>query len=199
MATNKRKNISIQEKVDIIHELERGDTNSQVCKKYSLSKSTVSTFWKNKDSILSALETNAPNSKKIKTCQKSDVDQALLLWFKVQRDAGYPINGPILKIQAEKFAEQLGHENFTWSNGWLDRFKNRNNIVYAKISGEAFSANTDAATEWTKSVWPELKKGFKKEDIYNADETGLFYNLTPEMTFKFRNEKCVGGKKLEIV
>ena len=35
MATNKRKNISIQEKVDIIHELERGDTNSQVFKKYS--------------------------------------------------------------------------------------------------------------------------------------------------------------------
>jgi hypothetical protein len=57
----------------------------------------------------------------------------------------------------------LGHKDFTCSNGWLDRFKNRNNIVYAKISGEALSANTDTASEWVKSVWPELKKDFITE------------------------------------
>jgi hypothetical protein len=34
-----------------------------------------------------------------------NVDQALLEWFKVQRNAGYPINDPILKVQAEKFAK----------------------------------------------------------------------------------------------
>jgi hypothetical protein len=163
MGTKKRKIISLREKVDIIRDLEKGDTNLQVCKKYSLSKSTVSTFWKNKDLILSALDTNTPSCKKLRTCEKSDVDQALLQWFKVQRDAGFPINGPILKIQAEKFATQLGHKDFTCSNGWLDRFKNRNNIVYAKISGEALSANTDTASEWVKSVWPELKKDFITE------------------------------------
>lgn len=32
-------------------------------------------------------------------------------------------------------------------------------------------------------------------NIYNADEIGLFYNLQPDKTFCFRNEKCYGGKK----
>jgi hypothetical protein len=74
-----------------------------------------------------------------------NVDQALLEWFKVQRNAGFPINGPILKLQTEKFA--LGHENFTCNNGWLDCFKNRHNIVYAKVSGEALSVDSKTASE----------------------------------------------------
>jgi hypothetical protein len=101
--------------------------------------------------------------------------------LKVQRNSGFPINGPVLKVQAEKFAKQLGHENFTCSNGWLDSFKNRHNVVYAKVSGEALSV--------------ECQQGYSEEDtrMYNADETGVFYNMTPDSTFKFRGEKCVGG------
>jgi hypothetical protein len=67
----------------------------------------------------------------MRICDFGNVDQALLEWFKVQRNAGFPINSPILKVQAEKFAKQLGHKNFTCNNEWLDRFKNRHNIVYA--------------------------------------------------------------------
>ncbi|XP_053377288.1 uncharacterized protein LOC123545424 [Mercenaria mercenaria] len=32
-------------------------------------------------------------------------------------------------------------------------------------------------------------------DIYNADETGLFFKLTPDKTLEFKNVKCVGGKR----
>jgi hypothetical protein len=59
----------------------------------------------------------------------------------VQRNAGFSINGCILKVQAEKFEKQLGQENFTCNNGWLDRFKNWHNVVYAKVSREALSVN----------------------------------------------------------
>jgi hypothetical protein len=85
---------------------------------------------------------NLTTNKKMRKCDLGNVDQALLEWFKGQRNAGLPINGPILKVQAEKFAKQLGHENFTCNNGWLDRFKNRHNIVYAKVSGEALSVDS---------------------------------------------------------
>jgi hypothetical protein len=89
----------------------------------------------NKETILSALENNLTTNKKMRKCDYGHVDQVLLEWFKVQRNAGFPINGPILKVQAEKFAKQLGHESFTCNNAWLDRFKNRHNIVYVKVSG----------------------------------------------------------------
>ena len=29
-------------------------------------------------------------------------------------------------------------------------------------------------------------------DSFNGDEAGIFYKLTPDKTFKFKNEKCVG-------
>jgi hypothetical protein len=91
--------------------------------------------------ILSELGNNFTTNKKMRKCDLSNVDQALLEWFKVQRNTGLPINGPILKVQAEKFAKQLGHENFTCNNGWLDHFKNWHNIVHAKVSGEALSVD----------------------------------------------------------
>jgi hypothetical protein len=55
-------------------------------------------LWKNKEQILSHYE------QKDEKCGFDDVDKALLERFKVQRDADFPINGPILKIQAEKYA-----------------------------------------------------------------------------------------------
>jgi hypothetical protein len=130
----------------------------------------------------------------MRKCDLGNVDQALLEWFKVQRNAGFPINGPVLKVQAEKFAKQLQHENFTCSKGWLDRFKNRHNVVYAKVSGEALSVDSKTASEWVKSVWVECQQGYSEEDMHNADETGVFYNMMPDSTFKFKGEKCVGGK-----
>jgi hypothetical protein len=77
----------------------------------------------------------------MRKCDLGNVDQALLEWFNVQRNDGFPVNGPNLMVRAEKFAKQLGHENFTSNNGWLDRFKNRHNILYAKVIGEALSVD----------------------------------------------------------
>jgi hypothetical protein len=147
--------------------------NVEVCKKFKLSPSTISTLRKNKAAILSALENDLTTNRKIRICDLGNVDQALLEWFKEQRNAGFPINGPILKVKAEKFAKQLGHENFTCNNGWLDRFKNRHKFVYAKVSGEALSVDSKTASEWVESVWVECQQGYTEEDIYNADETGV--------------------------
>jgi hypothetical protein len=73
--------------------------------KINLSPSRVSTLWKNKETILSALENNLTTNKKMRKCDLGNVDQALLEWFEEQRNAGFSINGPILNVQAEKFAK----------------------------------------------------------------------------------------------
>jgi hypothetical protein len=199
MSVNKRKCLSVREKVEIIRELERGEKNVEVCNKFHLSLSIASTLWKNKEAILSALENNLVTNKKMRKCDLGNVDQALLEWFKVPRNAGSPINGPILKVQAEKFAKQLGHENFTCNNRWLDHFKNWHNSVYAKVSGEALSVDLKTASEWVKSVWVECQQGYSEENIYNADETGVFYNMMPDSTFKFKAEKCVKNRLMILM
>jgi hypothetical protein len=44
---------------------------------------------KNKEAILSALENNLTTNKKMRKCDLGNVDQALLEWFKVQRNDGF--------------------------------------------------------------------------------------------------------------
>ena len=48
--------------------------------------------------------------------------------------------------------------------------------------------------DWVCITWPEIRWSYKDEDIFNGDEAGIFYKLTPDKTFKFKNEKCIGGK-----
>jgi hypothetical protein len=83
----------------------------------------------------------------MRKCGSDDIDRALLEWSKVQRDAGFPIRGAILKMQAEKFAMQLEHKDYIYSKGWLNRFKNLHNIFYAQVCGEALSADTKTTNE----------------------------------------------------
>lgn len=198
MSGVKRKQLSVSDKINVIHELERGLSNSDVSRKHGLSSSTVSTIWKNREKLTGAFEKNHTQAKKLRLCDKGDLDTALLSWFKVKRSENVPISGPVLKVQAEKFAANLGYLDFVCCNGWLDRFKNRHQIVFSKISGEANSVDTSIVSSWVNDKWQLIKSGYNEEDIFNADETGLFYKLSPDKTFKFKGEKCIGGKQSKV-
>ncbi|GBN71081.1 Tigger transposable element-derived protein 4 [Araneus ventricosus] len=49
-----------------------------------------------------------------------------------------------------------------------------------------------------ENVWLDIIRNYDEKDIFNADETGLFYKLTPNQTLKFKGEKCVGGKLSKV-
>ena len=63
-----------------------------------------------------------------------------------------------------------------------------------KLHGEAESVDQDAANRL-----PQLLKEFTAENIFNCDETGLFYRCLPDHTHAhaFKTEKCAGGKSQE--
>lgn len=48
--------------------------------------------------------------------------------------------------------------------------------------------------KWKRDVLPSLLKDYQEQDIFNADETGLFFKCLPDKTLTFKNEKCHGGK-----
>jgi hypothetical protein len=47
-------------------------------------------------------------------------------------------------------------------------------------------------------VWSSACEGYADSDIFNADETGIFSRLTPDMALKLKGEKCVGGKLSKV-
>lgn len=196
MATKTRKTLTLSQKLEILRDLENGASNSAICKSYNLSKSTVSTILKNKDNIRSARCSNISKLKRIRKSQRPDVDQALLKWFSIQRSQNMPLTGSILQTKAEELAKLCpGNENFVCSKGWIDRFKSRHNITAGKVHGEAASVSMESVTNWLTSTWPEISRGYSEDDIFNGDETGLFFKMTPDKTLKFKGEKCSGGKQ----
>ena len=42
---------------------------------------------------------------------------------------------------------------------------------------------------------PALLADYDPCDVFNADETGLFFKCLPEKTLAFKGEKCHGGKR----
>ena len=70
------------------------------------------------------------------------------------------------------------------SNGWLQCFKARNGLKEVKRHGEAASANTHSVEdEWKRVQALIKKKGYELRDIFNMDETGLFWVYAPPPYF----------------
>ncbi|XP_017050529.2 tigger transposable element-derived protein 4-like [Drosophila ficusphila] len=149
---------------------------------------------KNKEKIKILFDNNVLKPKRIRASTQEQVDKALIQWFIMQRSRGIPLSGPLLQEKANFFAKQLKIENFNCSASWISRFKVRHNIVAGKVSGESLSVQKSNVSEWLTKIWPILRKDFNDDEIFNADETGLFFKLTPDKTLKFKGEKCTGGK-----
>ena len=73
--------------MNIIQELENGNSNSTVCKQFNLKPSTVSTVWKNREIIKKLFEGKNVRLKRRQTCEKFELDKCLFEWFKVKRNS----------------------------------------------------------------------------------------------------------------
>ncbi|GFY03335.1 uncharacterized protein TNCV_1172931 [Trichonephila clavipes] len=107
------------------------------------------------------------------------------------RGQNIPMGGFLLKEKAKAFAKELGIE-FPASEGWLTNFKKRNGIVFKKMCRESSSVDINVCSKWQNSL-SGLIKEYKPRNIFNTDETGLFFKCLPEKIFTFKKEKCHGG------
>ncbi|XP_023317375.1 tigger transposable element-derived protein 4-like [Trichogramma pretiosum] len=190
----KRKTLSINDKFLIIQDLQNQKSHTQVCNAYQLSSSTVSTIWKNRESIIKSFEECRGSIKKRRTCKNPDIDKALYKWFLQKRNQNVPINGPILQVQADKFAAIIGDTDFSCNHSWISRFIKRHDISFGKICGEANSVDFSKIDTWKTERWDKIKDQYAEDDIFNVDEAGVFYNLMPDKTFRTKGETCAGGK-----
>nr|XP_042904651.1 tigger transposable element-derived protein 6 [Parasteatoda tepidariorum] len=192
-----RKQLSFQDKLNVIKDIDDGMKQIDAARKYGLSQSTVATFLKKRKQIEDTVSSNLinPKRKRLKVATNENIDAAVLKWFQEMRATNIPINGPLLCTQARKFAVMLGNETFKASNGWLMRFRDRHGITFQEVHGEKKSAPINEANEWKQEKMTDILQKYKPENVYNADEAGLFFQLLPDRTLAFKGEKCYGGKK----
>ncbi|XP_055910863.1 jerky protein homolog-like [Eupeodes corollae] len=125
------------------------------------------------------------------------MERMLYKWYKRQKNL--PVGGEMLKEKAKLLHEKLEEEGgFNGSSGWLDGFKSRFGVRLLKICGEKLSSDHSAVAPFKNNFAKTIHElQLSQNQIYNADESGLFWKLLPEKTYVAREEKTSPGRKVE--
>lgn len=196
MTVKKKKSLSIEEKIDIINAVESGKKKAEIAAEYGIKKNSLSSIMKNKDKVLEAFESLRfdPKRKRLRTAFYTDLEEALMRWYRIAQCLNVPVNGPMLRLKANDFAQKLGHNDFKCSNGWLDRFKSRYGLVFRAQPVEATAVSVDPSAVWHQNVLPYYLNDYHPKNVFNIKETGLLYRMLPTNTFAFKGETCSIGQ-----
>ena len=83
-------------------------------------------------------------------------------------------------------------ERLNLSNGWLGRYKERKGLKELKRHGEAASANAETVKNERERIQELIKRHcFELRDIFNMDETGLFYAYIPNLSLSFTFDRQI--------
>ncbi|KAM5255825.1 tigger transposable element-derived protein 4 [Ctenodactylus gundi] len=196
VTVKKKKSLSIEEKIDIINAVESGKKKAEIAAEYGIKKNSLSSIMKNKEKVLEAFESLRfdPKRKRLRTAFYTDLEEALMRWYRIAQCLNVPVNGPMLRLKANDFAQKLGHNDFKCSNGWLDRFKSRYGLVFRTQPVEATGTPIDPSTVWYQNILPYYLNDYHPKNVFNIKETALLYRMLPTNTFAFKGETCSIGK-----
>lgn len=65
-----------------------------------------------------------------------------------------------------------------FSKSWMERFKEKNNLRFQRVHGEAASVDTEAIEVHMPHI-QRIVLTFQACDMWNADEFSLFYRQAP--------------------
>ncbi|XP_008581406.1 PREDICTED: jerky protein homolog [Galeopterus variegatus] len=182
----KRVVLTLKEKIDICTRLEKGESRKALMQEYNVGMSTLYDIKAHKAQLLRFFANSDSNKaleqrRTLHTPKLEHLDRVLYEWFLVKRSEGVPVSGPMLIEKAKDFYEQMQlTEPCVFSGGWLWRFKARHGIKKLDAASEKQVADHQAAEQFCgffKSLTAE--HGLSPEQVYNADETGLFWRCLP--------------------
>ena len=64
----------------------------------------------------------------------------------------------------------------------MEKWKKRYNIKQLTICGESGDVQGKTVESWKERV-PEIDQGYSKDDLWNMDETGVFWKALPNRGF----------------
>lgn len=89
------------------------------------------------------------------------------------------------------------NQSFKASDGWLQKFKKRFSVRHLKICGESLSARPDLVPDFQQKLFDIVEaENLCDDQIYNADESGLFWKMFPDKTLVHSKEKSAPGTKM---
>ncbi|XP_026548757.1 tigger transposable element-derived protein 1-like, partial [Notechis scutatus] len=200
--------IDMKTKKEIIENYRCGMRVTDLAKEYNKAQSTISTILKQKAAIKAA---NVARRVAMLTKQRPQVleemEKLLLVWLNEKQLAGYTVSEAVIREKAktihgnlcQKYPSSSGESHeFKASREWFERFCKKNCTHNIVRHGEAASSDTAAAAaeafakDFAKFVEAE---GYVPQQVFNCDQTGLFWKKMPKRTYITQEEMAMPGHK----
>lgn len=126
---------------------------------------------------------DSKHSASVKRARKpkfQELEKALSAWFWKTEKAAV-ISDDLVIQKAKEFAADPRlrvDAGMKFSQGWLEKFKKRHGIRGFYLHGEG-GAVDESIVEEARKISKTLLSEYSLSDIYNMDETGLFYRMSP--------------------
>ncbi|CAH2247180.1 tigger transposable element-derived 1-like [Pelobates cultripes] len=174
----KKEMILLEDKKEIIRKHEGGMRLTDLAKEYGRSASTIGTILKMKEKI-----TGRDAAKGVTRVSKQRrpvlevVEKMLLLWIEQKQHAGDLVTKAIICEKAKAL-----HANHLKQQ--------------PETHGEAASSDVAAAEEFvTEFLEVIVSEGYLPQQVFNCNETGLFWKRMPKRTFITEEETSLPGHK----
>lgn len=116
--------------------------------------------------------------KRHKPAKYPDMEKVLYEWFLQYQDR-VNMTGELILEKAKETMKILypqQDQEHTFSQGWLEKFKLRHGIKSFRRFGESGSVDVQDMEKKLESIREKINQ-FPMKDVFNMDETGLFYRL----------------------
>uniref|UniRef100_A0A3P9I863 HTH CENPB-type domain-containing protein n=1 Tax=Oryzias latipes TaxID=8090 RepID=A0A3P9I863_ORYLA len=195
-----KKVLTLHEKVELLDKLKDGKSYATVGRHYGLNESTVRYIKKNEKEIRSSVASAFCGSAKMVNVVRDKtivrMESALAFWIQDLRKKNIPLDTKMICTKARNLYAQFttDADEFRASKGWFDHFVRRYQIRSANFHGEAASADTDAAANYPETFKQLItENGYKPEQVFNMDETALFWKKMASRTFIMKDEMKAPG------
>ncbi|KAG8747572.1 hypothetical protein FRC10_000708, partial [Ceratobasidium sp. 414] len=168
----------------------------------SFAQSTLSGYLKDEQRIRSYASAHPGrlHFKQHTTVKLPQVEEALYEWIKQKQEGGVCLTGALICEKARDFCRMLNvpeEKTLKFSNGWLGRLKARFGLRVYKFHGEAASAPIDTLDGEIMRV-SELIQQYNAWDVFNVDETALFFRLPPNQGLAMHQTSGVKADKTRL-
>ena len=177
--------LTMEQKVEILRfkESNKDKSNVWIAEYFSqkfkstISRRSISNYATNEKLIMENYKTN-PEFKQSRPLVFKNIDDKVNTFCdKIESEGGFLTDEVILK-RAEKYAAELKNLDFKASRGWLDRFKRRNSMKQRNFHGETYSKDPVNFSDYLSEI-KILVNQYGESNVFNMDETGLFYKIIP--------------------